>query len=65
MAKKTTKAQGSRGKTRRKPSKMKDLPADRKARTVKGGAFSPAPTGDSLKSSVSGVRWTFTNRNTV
>ena len=65
MAKKTSKAQGSRGKTRRKPSKVKDLPADRKARTVKGGAFSPATTGGGLRSSVSGLRWTFTNRNTV
>jgi hypothetical protein len=37
MAKKGSKAQGAR--TKRRPSKTQDLPVDRKARTVKGGAF--------------------------
>jgi len=40
MAKKTSKTSGGRGRARRKISKTKDLPVDRKARTVKGGAFS-------------------------
>ncbi len=37
MAKKSTKSSTSR---RRKTTKVKDLPASPKARTVKGGAFS-------------------------
>jgi len=43
MAKKASKTQGARAK--RRPTKTQDLPVDRKARTVKGGAFS-AGMGD-------------------
>jgi hypothetical protein len=51
MAKKSSKGQGKttgQGKARRKPAKVTDLPVgSRKARNVKGGAFSA--TGGTLK----------------
>ena len=43
MAKKESKTQGARAK--RRSSKTQDLPVDRKAKTVRGGAFS-AGMGD-------------------
>lgn len=59
MAKKTTKGQSNPGKARRKLSKTKDLPVDRRAKSVKGGAFSSPITGAGLRNTVGG------NRNTV
>jgi hypothetical protein len=58
MAKRTSKDQSSQGKARRKPSKTKDLPVDRKAKNVKGGAFSTPITGGGLRNTVGGIRYT-------
>lgn len=52
MPKKTSKTSGGRGRARRKPSKSKDLPVDRKARTVKGGAFSAALGDGSVRNTL-------------
>jgi hypothetical protein len=60
MAKKT-----SRGKSRRKVSQTKDLPVDRKARTVKGGAFSPAPGTVANRNTVGGAGFTLTSKSTT
>ena len=60
MAKKT-----SRGKVGRKASKTKDLPVDRKARTVKGGAFSPALGTVANRNTVGGGQVTINNRSTT
>ena len=51
MAKRSARKQGkSMGKGKRKPSKLGDLPvASRKARSVKGGAFT-ATTGGTVSS---------------
>jgi hypothetical protein len=58
MAKKT-----SRGKTRKKPSETKDLPIDRKAKSVKGGAFSIDWGDGSVRNTVGGSP--ITKRNTI
>jgi hypothetical protein len=56
VPKKTNKAPGGRGRARRRPSKSKDLPVDRKARTVKGGAFSAALGDGSVRNTLGGIR---------
>jgi hypothetical protein len=63
MAKKASKAQGGRGKARRRSSKTTDLPVDRKAKTVKGGAFSSAVSDGGVRHTVGGLRNTL--RNTI
>jgi hypothetical protein len=67
MAKKASKTSGGRGRARRKVSKTKDLPVDRKARTVKGGAFT-ASLGDgsvrnTLRNTVGGLANTVGGRS--
>jgi hypothetical protein len=55
MAKKSTKGSTSR---RKKAAKAKDLPAGRKAKTVKGGALSPSSSSPGFRNSVGGLRFT-------
>ena len=62
--------QTSRGKARRKASKAKDLPVGRKAKTVKGGAFSIDWGDGSVRNTVGGIRNTvggspISSRNTI
>jgi len=62
MAKKGTKSQGkAKGKTRRKTSKVKDLPmGSRTARSVKGGAFTGKLSSAGNLNSIGGIRNLFT-----
>jgi len=56
----------SRGKTGRKPSRTKDLPVDRKARTVKGGAFDVFMGDGSVRNTArQGTIPGITSRNTI
>ncbi len=54
MAKKSGKGSVSRGKVGKKKSGTADLPAGRKAKTVKGGAFTVTPSSAGFRNTVGG-----------